>query len=53
MKLGDEPVLAGVDFIALSELSKLTLFPPIAEVILNLSANTQPEGMQYLGNLWV
>jgi len=52
VKLGNEPVLAGVDFIALSELEKMTLFPPIARTILD----ALPEfagGIRYLGNLCV
>lgn len=53
MKLGDEPVLAGVDFIPLAELERITLFPPIAEVIAKSVPNGFADKMQYLGNLWV
>lgn len=53
IQVGDEPVLAGVEFIALSQLDKLTLFPPIAKVILNLPQGELPETLRYLGNLWV
>jgi ADP-ribose pyrophosphatase YjhB (NUDIX family) len=53
MRLGDEPVLAGVDFIPLSELDKITLYPPIAKAILAYLSNGPREGIQYLGNLWV
>lgn len=53
MKLGSEPVLAGVDFLPLEELTKITLFPPIAQSILNNLPNGKPAGIEYLGNLWV
>ncbi len=52
MKLGNEPVLAGVEFVALSELEKVSLFPPVAKQILQGFAD-QDKGMAYLGNLWV
>ena len=53
MKLGNEPVLAGVDFVPLSELEKVTLYPPVGKQILeNLSGNFS-KAIQYLGNLWV
>jgi 8-oxo-dGTP diphosphatase len=53
IQIGDEPVLAGVEFIPLSQLEKLTLFPPIAKVILNLPDSALTDGIRYLGNLWV
>jgi 8-oxo-dGTP diphosphatase len=53
LAVGDEPVLAGVDYIPLAQLEKLTLFPPISKVILNLPAGESLPGIQYLGNLWV
>ena len=53
MKLGDEPVLVGVDFLPLEDLRELTLFPPVSDEILeSLSANSN-KGIKYLGNLWV
>ncbi|PWT99711.1 MAG: NUDIX hydrolase [Candidatus Melainabacteria bacterium] len=53
MKLGSEPVLAGVDFLPLAELGKITLFPPIAQAIINSLPNGSAGGIEYLGNLWV
>jgi 8-oxo-dGTP diphosphatase len=53
MKVGSEPVLAGVDFIPLDELTKLTLFPPIAQTLIKSVPNGSGKGIEYLGNLWV
>lgn len=53
MKLGDEPVLAGVDFIPLEDLEKLTLFPPVSAEILESLQPGAGKGIRYLGNLWV
>lgn len=53
MKLGNEPVLAGVDFIPLKELERVTLFPPVGKVILSRLADDFTDGIEYLGNLWV
>lgn len=53
MKVGNEPVLAGVDFIPLKELDHLTLFPPIGKIIAESEPNGFAGGVQYLGNLWV
>jgi ADP-ribose pyrophosphatase YjhB (NUDIX family) len=53
MKVGNEPVLAGVDFVELSQLGRLTLFPPIGQEILNSLPGGFKAGMEYLGNLWV
>jgi 8-oxo-dGTP diphosphatase len=53
MKLGDEPVLAGVEFVRLEELAQMTLFPPVSdEIVESLSSNSN-KGIQFLGNLWV
>ncbi len=53
LKLGDEPVLAGVEFVRLEELAQMTLFPPVSdEIVESISSNSQ-KGIQYLGNLWV
>ncbi len=53
LRLGDEPVLAGVEFVDVSELSTQTLYPPVAEHILKgIECNFQGP-IQYLGNLWV
>ncbi|MBX3074778.1 NUDIX hydrolase [Candidatus Obscuribacterales bacterium] len=53
MKLGDEPVLAGVDFLPLEDLAKLTLFPPVSDEILEALSAGSSKGIRYLGNLWV
>jgi ADP-ribose pyrophosphatase YjhB (NUDIX family) len=53
MQVGNEPVLAGVDFIALAELDRITLFPPIGQIILDSVPGGFSEGIKYLGNLWV
>ncbi len=54
MKLGDEPVLAGVEFIPLEDLEKLTLFPPVGHEILGSWQNSAlNKGIKYLGNIWV
>jgi 8-oxo-dGTP diphosphatase len=54
LQLGDEPVLAGVDYLPLDELEQITLFPPIANKIKEAASNGwQIKGeMLYLGNLW-
>jgi ADP-ribose pyrophosphatase YjhB (NUDIX family) len=54
MRVGNEPVLAGVDFIPLDQLAHITLFPPIGKVITeSLPARQRDSGIEYLGNLWV
>lgn len=55
LKVGDEPVLAGVDYVPLAELERVTLYPPVGRQILDhLKAVQQPSaGIEYLGNLWV
>jgi ADP-ribose pyrophosphatase YjhB (NUDIX family) len=55
LQLGDEPVLAGVDFCPLSEIEQITLFPPIGKIIKDTFAGEDKEqpGILYLGNLWV
>jgi len=53
MRLGNEPVLAGVDFIPLSDLERVTLFPPIGKIILDSVPSGFSGGVRYLGNLWV
>jgi len=55
LQLGDEPVLAGVDFLPLAELEQITLFPPISRVIIDAATNDwKVKGeILYLGNLWV
>lgn len=53
MKVGNEPVLAGVDFIPLKELERITLFPPVGKAILSRLPERPGQGIEYLGNLWV
>lgn len=53
MLLGNEPVLAAVDFLPLSELETNTLYPPVGRQILDGIENSFSKGIQYLGNLWV
>jgi ADP-ribose pyrophosphatase YjhB (NUDIX family) len=53
MKIGNEPVLAAVDFVPLSELNRVTLFPPIGKIILEGAPSGFRNGIEYLGNLWV
>ncbi len=57
MQLGDEPVLAGVAYVSLSEMAKLNLYPPVQKQILDYSRNHYNSGasiaIQYLGNLWL
>lgn len=52
MKLGNEPVLAGLEFRALEDLRTLTLYPPVSQQILDFLSNKE-DGIRYLGNLWV
>ncbi len=53
IKLGNEPVLAGVNFFPVSILKETVLFPPVGKTILqSLSKNFEGD-VQYLGNLWV
>ena len=55
LQLGDEPVLAGVDFLPLADLEQITLFPPIGGVIKEAVSNDWviKGEILYLGNLWV
>lgn len=53
MKVGNEPVLAGVDYLPLDELNRLTLYPPVSREILKSMEIGFSDGIQYLGNLWV
>ncbi|HEY9679596.1 MAG TPA: NUDIX hydrolase [Drouetiella sp.] len=53
MKLGNEPVLAGVDFIPIALLDEVSLFPPIGKVIAESLPSGFRSGVEYLGNLWV
>ncbi|MBY0356993.1 MAG: NUDIX hydrolase [Candidatus Obscuribacterales bacterium] len=53
LQVGDEEVLAGVDYLPLADLSKLTLYPPVSLQILESAKSGFSEGIKYLGNLWV
>lgn len=53
LKLGNEPVLAGVDFIPLSELERITVFPAITKSIVDGLSQGFSGEIKYLGNLWV
>lgn len=52
MKLGDEAVLAAVEFHPLKELDTRTLYPPVARHVLDGIADNFAQ-IKYLGNLWV
>jgi ADP-ribose pyrophosphatase YjhB (NUDIX family) len=53
MQVGNEPVLAGVDFVPLTELQSCTLYPPVGRRIIDSVTSGYGSGIQYLGNLWV
>lgn len=53
MRLGDEPVLAGVEFCPLDELKTMSLYPPVSLQILAGLSEKFSGGIRYLGNLWV
>ncbi len=52
MEVGNEAVLADVDFLPMAELDRLTLYPPVSRQILD-GAPHNFERIEYLGNLWV
>lgn len=53
LKVGNEPVLAGVEFIPLADLDRVTLFPPIGKIIRDAAPKGFNTAIEYLGNLWV
>lgn len=53
LKVGDEPVLAAVDYIPLSELDNLTLFPPVGRTVIDSLPKAESGCIKFLGNLWV
>jgi 8-oxo-dGTP diphosphatase len=53
LKVGDEPVLAAVDYIPLVELDKLTLFPPVGKIVIDTLPKVGKGCIKFLGNLWV
>jgi len=52
LKLGDEPVLAGVEYKSLDEIDQLTLFPPIGKTVIESLPTATKGSMRFLGNLW-
>lgn len=53
LKVGNESVLAGVDYLTLEEMSREVLYPPIGEHIINSCKNGFSKEITYLGNMWV
>jgi 8-oxo-dGTP diphosphatase len=53
MRLGNEPVLTGVEFRALDDLKSLSLYPPVGAHILSSADSNFNGGIKYLGNLWI
>jgi len=53
LKLGNEPVLAAVEFVTMQELEKISLFPPIGKILIETLPNGHDGRLEYLGNLWV
>ena len=53
MRLGNEPVLAGVEFRDIEELRAMALYPPVSLQILEDQSVNFAGGVRYLGNLWV
>ncbi|MBS1990254.1 MAG: NUDIX hydrolase [Cyanobacteria bacterium SZAS LIN-3] len=53
LQVGDEPVLAGVDYVPIEELARLTLFPPVGKVVIESLPTSTKGCIKYLGNLWV
>ena len=53
LQVGDEPVLAGVDYVPLDDLNRLTLFPPVGKTVIESLPSSTKGCIKYLGNLWV
>lgn len=53
LKLGDEPVLAAVDYLPIKDLESLTLFPPVGKIVIDSLPSTTKGCIRYLGNLWM
>lgn len=53
LRLGNEPVLAAVEFRDLDDLKTLALYPPVQTQILESVDDEFEGGIRYLGNLWV
>ena len=52
LQVGKDRVLAGVEWVPLSDLQTLTLFPPISKHILETQSKPAHD-LKYLGQLWV
>ena len=53
MRLGNEPVLTGVEFRPLDDLKTLSIYPPVAAQVLEGADSHFEGGIKYLGNLWI
>jgi len=53
LKLGDEPVLAAVDYLPIKDLHSLTLFPPVGKTVIDSLPSSTKGCIRYLGNLWM
>jgi 8-oxo-dGTP diphosphatase len=56
LQLGKDRVLAGVEWVPVSELQTMTLFPPVSKQILEARSNSKSRAvneLKYLGQLWV
>jgi len=53
LKLGDEPVLAAVDYMPIKDLESLTLFPPVGKIVIDSLPSSTKGCIRYLGNLWM
>ncbi|MBI2995904.1 MAG: NUDIX hydrolase [Candidatus Melainabacteria bacterium] len=52
LKIGNEPMLADVDYKPILELNRITLYPPVADKIIK-AYKEGFKNLEYLGNLWV
>ncbi len=53
LRLGNEPVLADLEFRPIAELKNATLYPPVADQIYESLGSAFIGDIKYLGNLWV
>lgn len=53
LRLGNESVLCGVEFMNPEKLRTMDLYPPVSEHILESCAGGFSDSILYLGNLWV
>jgi len=52
LKVGNEPMLADVGYMPITNLSTITLYPPVADQLIE-AYKEGFKNMKYLGNLWV